>query len=166
MSSNKITFNCNLSLDDHIDVFAYESQGPVLVAFESGNSTQVSLTPANAFAMGMHLIEISKKHMNLHEVASYLEAMAKEAKARIPPAPVKEKPQGYTTLTPLAQTIYQHMRRAGSISAREAMNDYGIMTGSLVRRLTDMEEAGFTINRERKVHPVTGRRYTRYSLAA
>lgn len=73
---------------------------------------------------------------------------------------------GYASLSPLAKTIFQHMQRAGSISAREAMNDYGVMTGSLVRRLTDMEEAGFEINRERRIHPITGKRYTRYSIAA
>jgi len=68
-------------------------------------------------------------------------------------------------LTPLARTIFAHMERAGSISAREAMADYGITSATLSRRICDIEEAGIAIHRERKKHPITNRLYTRYSIA-
>lgn len=71
----------------------------------------------------------------------------------------------YTNLKPLARKVYQHINRAGSISAREAMGDYGISSASLARRICDLEEEGFEVVRTRKVHPITGRHYTRYSLA-
>lgn len=74
------------------------------------------------------------------------------------------KPQGFMALSPLAQKMVQHMRRAGSISAREAMNDYGVSSGSMVRRICDIEEAGFKVKRDKRKHPMTGRQYTRYSL--
>lgn len=73
---------------------------------------------------------------------------------------------GYTALTPLARKILQHMRRAGSISAREAMADHGITSASLARRICDIEACGFAVNRDRRTHPITGQKYTRYSLAA
>lgn len=68
-------------------------------------------------------------------------------------------------LSPLAKTIYAHIERAGSISAREAMADYGITSATLARRICDIEKAGFAVVRERKKHPITGRQYTRYSIA-
>lgn len=80
--------------------------------------------------------------------------------------PKPQRPQGYVNLSPLCKTIYQHMKKAGSISAREAMNDHGITSGSLVRRICDIEEAGFKIKRDKRKHPLTNRDYTRYSLAA
>lgn len=70
----------------------------------------------------------------------------------------------FVELTPLARKLVQHMRRAGSISAREAMADHGISSASLARRICDIEEAGFKVIRHRKTHPITGQRYTRYSL--
>jgi len=68
-------------------------------------------------------------------------------------------------LAPLAKTIFAHIERAGSISAREAMADYGITSATLARRICDLEAAGIPIHRERKKHPITGRLYTRYSFA-
>lgn len=68
-------------------------------------------------------------------------------------------------LSPLAKTIYAHIDRTGSISAREAMADYGITSATLSRRICDIEQAGLPIVRERKKHPITGRLYTRYSFA-
>lgn len=68
-------------------------------------------------------------------------------------------------LSPLAKKIFRHMEKAGSISAREAMADMGITSATLTRRLTDMEQAGIKIKREQRIHPVTNRKFTRYSLA-
>lgn len=64
-----------------------------------------------------------------------------------------------------ADTILNHIKQAGSISAREAMIDYGITSATLARRICDLEERGVDIQRERKEHPVTGRLYTRYMEA-
>lgn len=69
-----------------------------------------------------------------------------------------------TGLTPLAVRIFQHMSRAGSISAREAMADYGLTSATLTRRICDIEAQGFDIIRERRAHPTNNKRYTRYSI--
>lgn len=63
-----------------------------------------------------------------------------------------------------AQKVYRHMADTGSISAREAMDDYSMTSATLTRRICDLEEDGFKIIRERKSHPLTGLKYTRYSL--
>ena len=67
-------------------------------------------------------------------------------------------------LTPLARVIYYHMILHGSISARDAMNDYQITGGSLTRRINDLEEEGIFIRRDKKRHRAIGRGYTRYSV--
>lgn len=84
--------------------------------------------------------------------------------ARTPAADTKI-PGGYTALSDQARTVLQYMRRAGSISARDAMSDLDMTSATLSRRICDIEEEGFRVNRERRVHQVTGKRYTRYSLA-
>lgn len=100
---------------------------------------------------------------NLIELRNMIdEALAAYAPAAEPEAP---KPQGYSALNPLAKKVYQHMQRAGSISAREAMADHGITSASLARRICDIEAAGFPIKRDRRTHPLSNQRYTRYSLA-
>ncbi len=63
------------------------------------------------------------------------------------------------------QLIQRHMQRAGSISARDAMDDYAITSATLARRICDLIENGVEVNRIRKRHPVTRRSYTRYELA-
>ncbi len=63
-----------------------------------------------------------------------------------------------------AHKVYRHMNRTGSISAREAMDDYSMTSATLARRICDLEEDGFKIIRTRKNHPLTGLKYTRYSL--
>lgn len=60
--------------------------------------------------------------------------------------------------------IKNHMKRTGSISAREAMIDYGITSATLARRICDIEEAGNVVGRDRRTHPITHRSYTRYTL--
>ena len=67
-------------------------------------------------------------------------------------------------LSPQARKIHDHMVRAGSISARDAMGDYGITSATLARRICDLEGAGIAILRERKTHPIHKREYTRYSI--
>lgn len=69
-----------------------------------------------------------------------------------------------SNLTDQAQLVFRHMQRAGSISARDAMNDHGITSATLSRRICDIEEEGFVVDRERRTHPITGKLYTRYVL--
>lgn len=60
------------------------------------------------------------------------------------------------------QQLLKHLRKAGSISQREAILDHSIQ--SLTRRVTDLREKGFNVISEWKQHPVTGQYYTRYTL--
>jgi hypothetical protein len=67
-------------------------------------------------------------------------------------------------LTPQASIILAHMEHTGSITQREAMLDHSVQ--SLTRRITELQDKGYPINREDKRHPLTGQRYARYSLAS
>jgi|TARA_R100000951_G_scaffold111369_1_gene110320 hypothetical protein len=60
------------------------------------------------------------------------------------------------------QQIYRHLETGKSISGYEARDLYRI--ASLPRRINDLEEQGFKIERSRRTDP-TGRRYVRYSLS-
>ncbi len=70
------------------------------------------------------------------------------------------------TLSNQARSIYRHLKRTGrkGISAAEAMMDYGITSATLARRICDLEETGINVDRLKKRHPITNRRYTRYVL--
>lgn len=58
--------------------------------------------------------------------------------------------------------ILDHMKRAGSITMREALLDYSIQ--SLTKRISELRQAGYKIKTEHKFHPTTGQRYARYKL--
>lgn len=60
------------------------------------------------------------------------------------------------------QLIEKHLRDVGSISNIEAQALYRVR--ALPRRISDLEEAGFAIRRERKLDN-TGQRYVRYFAA-
>jgi hypothetical protein len=60
------------------------------------------------------------------------------------------------------QQILKHLRKAGSITQREALLDLSVQ--SLTRRITELRQRGFNIQGTQKLHPVTGQRYMRYSL--
>jgi len=64
----------------------------------------------------------------------------------------------------LTDKILQFIKNNGSISNREAFLDLDITSASFSRRVCDLEEVGFNIKRQRKTNPVTGKRYTRYSV--
>lgn len=59
--------------------------------------------------------------------------------------------------------ILKHMKKAGSITVREAMVEYSVQ--SLTRRIADLREAGHNIVSKVKYHPISGQKYVRYSLA-
>lgn len=61
------------------------------------------------------------------------------------------------------EAIINHMKRTGSITMREALIDHGVQC--LTKRIQELREAGWAIVSERKNHPITGQRYTRYRLS-
>lgn len=63
-----------------------------------------------------------------------------------------------------ADRIIEHIKKNGSITQREAYIDYSIQNFSA--RLSELKQAGYTITKREKKHPVTGQKYTRYYLAA
>lgn len=67
------------------------------------------------------------------------------------------------TMTPQAETVLDHMIRAGSITQREALLDHSVQ--SLTRRITEIRDAGYDVTREFFRHPMTNQRYARYSVA-
>lgn len=77
----------------------------------------------------------------------------------------KHEHQGWKRRTGMTQNerIIKHLRKAGSITVREAIVEYSIQ--SLTKRIQELREAGYEIISTVKRHPVTGQQYTRYSLA-
>lgn len=61
------------------------------------------------------------------------------------------------------QKIIAHLKRAGSITQREAILDYSIQ--SLTKRISELREEGYKIISKTKHHPVTKQKYVRYELA-
>ena len=62
--------------------------------------------------------------------------------------------------------IRNHLYNVGTISLREASNDYGMSGGHLTKVISVLRKEGMTISGQWRNHPVTGRRYMRYYLAA
>jgi hypothetical protein len=60
------------------------------------------------------------------------------------------------------EIIIQHLRKARSISQREALIDHGIQ--SLTKRISELRSMGYNIVTKHKKHPITGQRYARYVL--
>lgn len=60
------------------------------------------------------------------------------------------------------ELIVQHIRKAGSISRREAMLDYSIQ--NLTARINDLRQDGYKIKTKIRHHPVTGQKYARYTF--
>lgn len=69
------------------------------------------------------------------------------------------------SLTPLAKRVLGYIEDKGSITAQEAFLYLdGTTSGTLSRRITEIEDAGTDIARESAINRHTGKRYTRYSL--
>lgn len=60
------------------------------------------------------------------------------------------------------EIILNHIRRAKSISQREALIDHGIQ--SLTKRISELRSMGYRIKTVHKKHPITGQRYARYVM--
>lgn len=61
-------------------------------------------------------------------------------------------------------SVLKHMQSVGSISIREAMDDYGMSGGSLTKYISVLKAEGHNIHKEVRKHPITGRKYARYHL--
>lgn len=60
--------------------------------------------------------------------------------------------------------ILKHLRKAGSITVREAMVEYSI--ASLTKRVQELRESGHDIVSTPRFHPITKQKYVRYTLGA
>lgn len=61
--------------------------------------------------------------------------------------------------------IFSHLTRVGSITIREAMDDYNISGGHLTKIISRLKKEGHEIVTEMKTHPITKSRYAKYVLA-
>ena len=62
------------------------------------------------------------------------------------------------------QIIMKHLKKAGSITVREALIEYSVQ--SLTKRIQELREAGNEIVSTVKFHPITRQKYVRYTLNA
>jgi hypothetical protein len=67
-------------------------------------------------------------------------------------------------LSPLALEVFSYLQGRNWTSTFHAMMDLGISAGSFTRRLTEIREAGFEVDRENRHHPNTGRLYRVWRL--
>lgn len=63
-----------------------------------------------------------------------------------------------------AELILGHIRATGSISIREAMDEYSMSGGSVTGTITKLRDGGYKIKTEMRKNPISGRRYARYTL--
>lgn len=69
-------------------------------------------------------------------------------------------------LSPLARRVYDYMDKHHGITAKSAFMNLGRLTsGSLTRRIVDIERAGIAVNRRQFKDPIVGRQYTLYTLS-
>jgi hypothetical protein len=63
------------------------------------------------------------------------------------------------------QKLVKHLKKTGSISHREAMDDYQMSGGALTKYISQLRnEYHMNIVSLRRTHPITGQVYTRYTL--
>lgn len=58
--------------------------------------------------------------------------------------------------------IIKHLKSTKGLTVREALIDYSIQ--SFTKRISELRSAGYNIVGIKGKHPVTGQRYTRYTL--
>lgn len=139
-----ISFNC------------FWSDADKMTAFNIGSLTHIRVNDSPDIVLSVE---------NLKQLGAAIDAHLKDYDHQPVPA-AKIKTKSYVQLTDQSKLVYRHMDRAGSISARDAMDDYGITSATLARRICDIEAEGFKVYRDRRIHPITGKRYTRYALTA
>ena len=171
--TTQVTFPCRWSTRDALEVQHFSTDTHFYATVDGEvQYPRVAVYQDDCMALALELIHKYQHTVSPEVMISYAEALREDAEARLPadvqadeeqPEPPREPK--YLNLAPQSRLVYQHMKRAGSISPRDAMADHGMAAGTLARRICDIEVEGFTINRERKTHPITGNRYTRYTLA-
>lgn len=62
------------------------------------------------------------------------------------------------------QKLVTHLKKTGSISHREAMDDYQMSGGALTKYISTLRQSGYKITSLKKTHPITGQEYTRYVM--
>jgi hypothetical protein len=67
-------------------------------------------------------------------------------------------------ITPLAQRVRTHLHTHHTITAMDAMRAFGLSSGSLTRRLTELKQAGERVTHSSKIDPLTSRKYGVWSL--
>jgi hypothetical protein len=60
------------------------------------------------------------------------------------------------------EIILNHIDKAGSISIRDAMADYGMSGGSLTKYISILNRQQERIVKVWNKHPITGKRFARY----
>lgn len=144
------TFNCSSQPKDVFEIDRDEGRVHIRATHTFMNCfAATTLTPADARLAAVEMIRIANQIDGVIAL----------------PASSPVYPQGFSALTDQARKVYQHMKKAGHITARAAMADYGISSGALTKRITDIQRAGFEVKKERARHPIHQRLYTRYSLA-
>lgn len=76
--------------------------------------------------------------------------------------PSRPKATPVVTTTNQLSQIFNHIRERGYITQRDAYLDYGVQ--SFTRRIADLRELGYKVQKESHRHPTTGQRYSRYSF--
>jgi len=60
------------------------------------------------------------------------------------------------------QMVINHLKKFGTITPREAMDDYQITR--LAARVDELKRVGWNIDTEMRKHQITGKRYAKYHL--
>lgn len=77
-----------------------------------------------------------------------------------------DKPGRRKSVNTIENIVLSHLKKTGSLSIREGMDDYGLSGGTVTKTMTNLRRAGHTIRTVMKKHPISGRRYARYYYAA
>lgn len=175
MNYNQTTLEllCEIDAETKLALHTWPSFTGLIISMRTAqNSAAVSISCTDALSLAATLIAKAQTSVDPADMREYVAALMTDTNARSLPEfvrpPKKTTPtdrRSFSALPPLSRTVYLHMKRAGSISARDAMADHGITSASLARRICDIEAEGFEIKRDRRVHPLTQRPYTRYTLA-
>ena len=67
-------------------------------------------------------------------------------------------------LTPLEAKIVAYMRVVAPVTAKSALNKWGVTSGSLSRRVTSLRRKGFDVQRVKRLDPGTQREFTEYRM--
>jgi hypothetical protein len=84
-----------------------------------------------------------------------------EVELKIKQIEFPNKPKDTTKMTK-KRIILNHLMVTGTISIREAMDDYNMSGGALTKCISELNRDGYKIDKIWYKHPITGQRYARY----